>query len=198
MKRCAFAGAALTLAALALPLCLIRGTASAQDATGYGLPSGPIKGSCVIQCSKVLPNAKSKSTAFAATDAPTCSTSPKAQTDSQAPKALPVSPTVAELMAVLAETNSKGTYVATVVILGKMGSEARPALGAALRHGERLKVFEGVFGGESAKNRGAAIALQALATIAEGQSNQTVGSGSGSLGRSSPASAGGGYSGFMR
>lgn len=185
MKRYAIGGFLLSAAACALPLVLIRGRASAQDSTGYEPPyiqvtTQPLQNAEVITnlYKSEAPKAPSSSCASRqGNPAPvtctpsTCSLSPPPPP----PPALTPSPVVADLLAVLAETKSKDTYVATVVVLGKMGAEARPALGPALRNGERLKVFDGAFGTDAGKRQGASIVLQALATIAEGQSLQAVG-----------------------
>jgi hypothetical protein len=53
---------------------------------------------------------------------------------------------VSELIAVLSETKSKDTYLAAVMTLSRMGARAQPTVGAILRNGERLGVFEGAFG----------------------------------------------------
>jgi hypothetical protein len=76
---------------------------------------------------------------------------------------------VSELTAVLAETQSPDTYVATLVVLATLGAESRPALPAAIRHGERLGVFRGAFRRQD-KNaaEGLQEVFQYLALIANG------------------------------
>jgi hypothetical protein len=81
----------------------------------------------------------------------------------------PVHPVVADLAAALGETKSKGVFVAAVLALAEMGPDARPAIPAILRHGERLAVFDDAFDGDGHKKGEAGrIVAQALAAIAGG------------------------------
>ena len=78
---------------------------------------------------------------------------------------------VEELIALLDETQSRDTFLTTVVILRSLGSEARPALPAALRNAERLGLLHGVCKhGWAGKGGPASVAvLQALVGIAQAQ-----------------------------
>jgi hypothetical protein len=75
---------------------------------------------------------------------------------------------VKDLVAILSETKSMDTYLTVVVTLGRMGAEARPAVGAIVRNGERLGIFEGSFGGGGATGAQAPV-IDALAAIVQGQ-----------------------------
>jgi hypothetical protein len=82
----------------------------------------------------------------------------------------PVNPVVVDLVAAMSETKSKGAFVAAVLALAELGSEARPAIPAILRHGERLNIFDDAFEGDGTHHKGAAgrLVTQALAAIASG------------------------------
>jgi hypothetical protein len=76
---------------------------------------------------------------------------------------------VEELVGILNRTESRDTYVVVVFLLDKMGPEARPALPAVVRNGERLGVFTDVADGK-VKGRPMKLArevLDALGRIAQ-------------------------------
>jgi hypothetical protein len=78
-------------------------------------------------------------------------------------------PLVDDLVAVMGETKSKGTFLAAVITLGQMGAEARPAVAAILRNGERLGVFTGTFSLGSNGPGQEHIVLEVLGAIVCGQ-----------------------------
>src|SRR5207245_2151527 len=78
---------------------------------------------------------------------------------------------VEELIALLDETQSRDTYLATVLVLSRLGSEAKPALPAALRNAEQLGLLRGICkhgrpGKASAAGTGILDALAAIAQAA--------------------------------
>jgi hypothetical protein len=58
-------------------------------------------------------------------------------------------PLVKELVSMMEETNSPEMFVVTVMVLGKVGPEARPAVPAILRKAERLGLFKGLINSEA-------------------------------------------------
>jgi hypothetical protein len=68
-------------------------------------------------------------------------TGPRLCVVTAAPPAL--SPVVHELVAILNETDSKDTFLVTVLLLKKLGAESKPALPAVVRNAERLAIFKG-------------------------------------------------------
>jgi hypothetical protein len=61
---------------------------------------------------------------------------------------------VPELVGILNETASKDTFLVTVLLLKKLGAEAKPALPAIIRNAERLNIFKGTStAGDEVKTR---------------------------------------------
>jgi hypothetical protein len=75
---------------------------------------------------------------------------------------------VADIVATLEDTQSRDTYLAVLTTLAQMGAEARPALPALFKHGERLRVFEGAFDADNSRPHHGRMALEALAAIVQG------------------------------
>jgi hypothetical protein len=76
---------------------------------------------------------------------------------------------VTDLIAVLGEVKSKDTYLAAVLTLGALGAEARPAIPAILKNGERLGIFQGAFATDDGKTADGKVVLQILVGIAQGK-----------------------------
>jgi hypothetical protein len=162
MKRIALGLGLAAAAAVALPLCLTRAEPPAPVPT----PRPP---ACPQATDPLVTYSPAPTQAIA--PAP----SQRAVHVRLRPRAVPslrpapVNPAVADLAAALAETKSKGAFVAAVLALAEMGPEARPAIPAILRHGERLGIFDYAFDGDSPKKGAAGRAVaQALAAIAAG------------------------------
>jgi hypothetical protein len=69
---------------------------------------------------------------------------------------------VGELVGILNDTKSRGTFLVTLAVLQKLGPEARPAIPAILRNADRLDLFENT----TAPNaRDKQIAAEVLAVI---------------------------------
>jgi hypothetical protein len=56
---------------------------------------------------------------------------------------------VEQLVALLNETKSKETFTVTLIVLQKLGTEAKSAVPAILRNADRLGLFEGALSGDS-------------------------------------------------
>jgi hypothetical protein len=178
MKRIAPGLGLVAAAAVALASCASR----AEDPTPASPPppahprcNGPAPGAA--PCAAPATSRPAPCNGSLAIGTEPCQPAPRGQAvhvrlTSRAAPALaptPVHPVVADLTAALAQTQSKGAFVAAVLALAEMGPDARPAIPAILAHGERLAVFDDAFDGDGHR-KGAAgrMVAQALASIAGG------------------------------
>jgi hypothetical protein len=72
----------------------------------------------------------------------------------------------AELRKILEETQSRETYLATVLILGQMGTEARSSLPTAIKTGDRLGFFKDACSSQPERSRLGMQVVRALMAIA--------------------------------
>jgi hypothetical protein len=100
---------------------------------------------------------------------PAATACPLAAPPSLAPARVHRAGVVEELIALLDETQSRDTYLATVLVLSRLGGEAKPALPAALRNAERLGLLRGLckHGRPGKGNTAGTGILDALAAIAQ-------------------------------
>jgi hypothetical protein len=94
----------------------------------------------------VLGNASPPTSAPARPSDPVLSAPPTPATTRACPAQAPSAneKVVGELVALLRETRSPDTFLVTVMVLGRMGAEARPAIPDIIRNAERLNVFKDV------------------------------------------------------
>jgi hypothetical protein len=78
---------------------------------------------------------------------------------------------VEELVAILNETKSTDTFLATLAVLVKFGKEARAAVPAIVRNADRLAVFTG-FAGAGDEGKTAREVVETIYTILDGENQK--------------------------
>lgn len=174
MKRFRLVGIGLAVAVVAVALCLVcgRGPTALAESDSSRLQATPTTAS-------TPPTPSSQAVPPPVVRAPRTPPAPEPAPPAPDPLTEPRCPppcaqpgagsTVEGLTAVLARTKSKDIFAATVLALGHLGIEARPALPAIFDNAERLGALEGSFHTGGSKSDQGDVVLDAIEAISGGK-----------------------------